>query len=431
MLKGSNKFACQDVWLPAVAVLVLVLTVISFCQESIAARIAAKKVSNKLAAVSGPAVQGVYFFSYPPMLCPIRIGITTRAPSARIACWSPGAVFVDNKPIFNLQPKMVYLLTPGRITEYGTNVSVALPSDRRAQIASRDERGEYKIWTNDHWYRGTLELITMGSRITVINLLDLEDYLRGVVPSEMPSSWMPEALKAQAVAARSYAAAHIHNRNLGNSSKWFGSEGFDLVPDVRDQAYKGLNAEAPSTNLAVDYTRGLVLRDANKVKPGFYRATVGDNQEENLNLRRKSVPNALLENLTGVKQIAGVTVKQWDPYTQNATALTIMGAKKSRDVDGRELCRRLNFDTAGILDVAKDGSSWLFTYRGPGNGVRGLSQHGANTFAKNGWNFEQILRQYYQDRDGNLYLVRLPEYEMRMMRPVKRPRVQKDDDEAE
>ncbi|HEY9714923.1 MAG TPA: hypothetical protein V6C72_15755, partial [Chroococcales cyanobacterium] len=65
---------------------------------------------------------------------------------------------------------------------------------------------------------------------------------------------------------------------------------------------------------------------------------------------------------------------------------------------------RLGLATAGIIDVREVGSAWLFTYRGPGNGVRGLSQHGANMLASRGWNFEQILRQYYQDNDGRLRL---------------------------
>jgi peptidoglycan hydrolase-like amidase len=81
-----------------------------------------------------------------------------------------------------------------------------------------------------------------------------------------------------------------------------------------------------------------------------------------------------------------------------------MGIKKTRNVSGLALARTLGFETAGILDVAKEGPNWKFTYRGPGNGSRGLSQHGADMLARGGWNFEQILRQYYQDPDGRLRL---------------------------
>ncbi len=250
---------------------------------------------------------------------------------------------------------MIYLLTPGKLTEYASGQSISLPLDKRARIASHD----YRIWANDKWYRGTLEIITINGRVTVINLLDLENYLMGVVPSEMPANWSLEALKAQAV-------------------------------------------EKPKSSLAVLQTQGIILKDSGKVKAGFYRAWVGDAME-NLNIRRKLVPGTVLEKLTGVPQIVGMSVKACD-VNQNATSLQVMGIKKSRDVSGVALAKTLGFETAGILDVAKEGNNWQFTYRGPGNGARGLSQHGADMLAQHGWNFEQILRQYYQDTDGRLRL---------------------------
>ncbi|MBA3857035.1 MAG: hypothetical protein C0507_09030 [Cyanobacteria bacterium PR.3.49] len=336
------------------------------------------------------------FGPYPPMVHPVRIGIGTRASAARIAVWAPGWVFVDNRPLMQLKPQVIYQVSPGRITELATGRSVALPLDKRTQIAARDAMGTYAVWANNRWWRGSLELIlTRG--VTTINLLDLEDYLQGVVPSEMPASWQLEALKAQAVAARSYAVAH-----LGKGSKWLGSEGFDLVPDVRDQAYKGLAAEAQSTRIAVYQTQGIILRDAGKIKPGFYRATVGD-YYENLNIRTKAVPKATLEKLTGVPGIVGVTVKRWDSNL-NAHTMQVMGKKGAKEVYGIALAKMLGLSTPGILDVKEDGSNWVFTCRGPGNGARGLSQHGANSLAKNGWRYEQILQHYYQDNDGQLRL---------------------------
>jgi hypothetical protein len=87
-----------------------------------------------------------------------------------------------------------------------------------------------------------------------------------------------------------------------------------------------------------------------------------------------------------------------------------MGAKKSTEVWGLELARRLGLTTAGIIDVREEGPNWIFTFRGPGNGSRGLSQHGADMLAGKGWNFEQILRQYYQDPDGRLRLDYMDKY---------------------
>ena len=333
------------------------------------------------------------FLPYPPMMFPIRIGIACRAPSGKFAIWSQGFVFLNGKPVFELQPGMPYSIANGCITELGTGRVYQIPGDARVHITAKD----YRVWSANRWWRGCLELIKLGNRVTVINLLDLEEYLFGVVPSEMPASWNPEALKAQAVAARSYAWAH-----MGSGSKWK-SEGFDLVPDVRDQAYKGMGAEAQSTFNACMMTRGLILKDSGKVKPGFYRAWVGD-EMENLNIRKSRVDKKLLEKLTGVPKIVGVTIKRWDPGTGNADSIQVMGYKKSREVYGVALAKMLGFSTAGILDVQEEGPNWVFTYRGPGNGARGLSQHGANMLANKGWRFDQILQQYYQDNDGQLRL---------------------------
>lgn len=349
------------------------------------------KTAVKTAGTSHTVMMG--FSPYQMMVHPVRIGLATRTSALRVAVWQPGAVFVDNMPIFALKPGMVYSITPGKITEIATGLSMALPYDKRATLAAPD----YRIWTVNRWWRGSIEIINTGGAITAVNVLDLEDYLLGVVPSEMPSSWHIEALKAQAVAARSYAWAH-----LGTGSKWR-SDGYDLKPDVSDQAYKGLAAEATSTYHAVRGTTSLVLKDSGKVKPGFYRATVGTTNDENFNIRSSRVPQSTLERITGVKNIVGVTVRQWDPVG-NAVRVQIMGAKESKEVYGIALAKMLNFATAAILDVNEDGNCWKFTYRGTGNGARGLSQNGAQALAKRGWLFHQILQQYYQDPDGKLRL---------------------------
>ena len=366
---------------------------------------ASKKTAKVTGKVTKSASLSSGFSPYPPMLNPIRIGINCRAQLARFALWTPGYIFLNGQPVFALQPGVPYSIQNGRVTDPSGN-SFSLPGDARVHVTSSD----YRVWTSNRWYRGCLELINLGSRVTVINLLDMEDYLLGVVPSEMPASWHPEALKSQAVAARSYAWAH-----QGRGSKWQ-SEGYDLVPDVRDQCYKGLAAEAPSTFNAVQMTRGLILKDSGRVKPGFYRATVGDNPFENLNIRVADVPMAKLEKITGVPKIVGVTVKRWDA-NGNAHTIQVMGQKKTREVYGIALAKMLNFQTAGILDAQEVNNVWRFTYRGPGNGARGLSQHGANTLASHGWQFHQILQQYYQDADGQLRLDYMSNYRAPVMPP--------------
>lgn len=337
---------------------------------------------------------------YPFMRYPVRIGIVRRELLARLAVWASGALYVDGRPVFALNAGHVYNLSNGRITEAATGVSYSLPADRRSIISSIDHR----VWAGNRWYRGIIEVINYGRLVTIINLLDLEEYLLGVVPSEMPATWHKEALMAQSVAARSYASAH-HGPGL---SKWMSTEGYDLVPDVRDQVYHGLAVETKASNAAVLATTGVVLRDAGRVKAGFYRAWVGD-EYENLNIRKQTIAGSYLESITGVPHVLGVTVKKFYP-NGNALSVQIIGAKKSRQVDGIVLARMLGLSTPGILDVEPEDSAWIFTCRGPGNGVRGMSQHGANMFAQRGWNWKQILAQYYEDPGGRLQLTVLPEY---------------------
>lgn len=394
-IKGKSKLSWLGICL-ALASVVAIPTCSGKDNQSLVGLVEAAEYSNKASHKSPPLK--VSFVPYPAMIQPIRIGIATRLPVTYIAVWDKGAVFIDNRPVFLLNPGLAYQISNAAITELSSGRKYQLPLNKRAQVCASN----YIIWAANRWYRGALELVTFAHSTTIINVLDLEEYLRGVVPSEMPASWHLEALKAQSVAARSYAWAHINR-----GSKWSRCEGYDLVPDTRDQVYKGLAAEAKSTNLAIAATTGIVLKDANRVKSGFYRAWVGD-AFENLNIRQSSIPSSTLEKLTGVPKILGVTVKRWE--NGNATSIEAMGPKKSREVDGIVLAHMLNFSTAGILDVKQAGPNWIFTYRGPGNGARGLSQHGANMLAENGWNWEQILRQYYQDPDGKLRIEYLDSY---------------------
>lgn len=105
------------------------------------------------------------------------------------------------------------------------------------------------VTLNDRSYRGVIEFGRYnGNKITAVNVVALDDYLYGVVPSEMPSSWEKEALKAQAVAARSYAVT-----SMGVYAK----NGYDVCDNTSSQVYMGYGQEKPSTNLAVDETSGI------------------------------------------------------------------------------------------------------------------------------------------------------------------------------
>jgi stage II sporulation protein D len=116
-------------------------------------------------------------------------------------------------------------------------------------------------------YRGTITLRLSGSRVSALNTLGLDAYVRGVVPREMPSSWHLEALKSQAVAARSYSLA-----SPGKCS-WFGSRA--LCPTTWDQVYGGMSAETASTNQAVSETKRQVLLSGGSVASTFFFSSSG------------------------------------------------------------------------------------------------------------------------------------------------------------
>lgn len=131
------------------------------------------------------------------------------------------------------------------------------------------------------WYRGFFIIYNKNGTLAVINKVDIENYIRGVVPSEMPSRWNYEAHKAQAIAARSYALA-----NLGKRA----NSGYDLKDTPEDQAYGGASAEAAQTNRAVDETKGIVLIYDLKIIPAYYSASAGGQTSSCSDVWTKNLP---------------------------------------------------------------------------------------------------------------------------------------------
>ena len=131
---------------------------------------------------------------------------------------------------------------------------------------------------DDRPYRGRLEVFanTRGA-LTVVNVLGLEDYVKGVVPNELSAGGFPllEAHKAQAIAARTYAL-----RNRGQ----FMSEGYDLLPTTRSQVYRGLTSENPLSTRAVEETRGLIATYNGEPINALYTSTCGGRTEDSGNI---------------------------------------------------------------------------------------------------------------------------------------------------
>ena len=132
--------------------------------------------------------------------------------------------------------------------------------------------GDGPISLEGRRYRGSFLLDDAEGGIRAVNEVDLEDYLRGVVPGEVPAGWgddAPAALQAQAIAARSYALATL-----------VADEPFDLYADTRSQVYAGASAEDPRTDLAVQATEGRVLTSGGRVIVAYYSSSSGGHTED-------------------------------------------------------------------------------------------------------------------------------------------------------
>jgi stage II sporulation protein D len=150
-------------------------------------------------------------------------------------------------------------------------------------FASDDEK-EAPVRYNDRPYRGRIEVFTnLRGTLTVVNELGLEDYVRGVVANELSPGGYPaiEALKAQAIAARTYAL-----KNRGQ----FMAQGFDLLPTTRSQVYRGLTSENPLSTRAVDETRGLIATYAGEPINALYTSTCGGRTEDSESIFNQAIP---------------------------------------------------------------------------------------------------------------------------------------------
>ena len=135
---------------------------------------------------------------------------------------------------------------------------VRATGSRAAQLQGRAENG-----MTAGRYRGGLSFLRDADAIVVVNDVDLERYLQGVVPGEMPASWPLEALKAQATVARSYAL-----RSKGTGA-------WDVFADTRSQVYRGVAGEDARATAAVDATRGLAVYAGTQVAQTFFFSTSG------------------------------------------------------------------------------------------------------------------------------------------------------------
>ena len=277
---------------------------------------------------------------------------------------------------------------------------------RGGELIVEPENDGY-VWIGDRWYRGRTRLVRQADSITAINHVDLEQYLYSVVGAEAVSTWPIEALKAQAVAARSYA---LYKRNTGTNGL------YDVDTTVGTQVYKGLDTEYTTTHEAVNGTLGQIMTHNNEVILAAFHSSSGGHTENVEDvwssplpyLRavidydhqspvfewQQVIPVTEIQNLVaGVGKIVGLKPVQMTPRGRVVT-MEVMGDRGSATVSGKELRQALKLRST-LFRVSTDGNNLRIQGRGFGHGI-GLSQWGAYYLAKQGVGYQQILKHYYQ-----------------------------------
>lgn len=276
-------------------------------------------------------------------------------------------------------------------------------------------------------YRGGFEFNTNGQGLLAVNQLDVEEYLYGVVPAEMPKEFPLEALKAQAVAARSYLLAQMEYKRLAE---------YHVLATKESQVYKGYTAEHPLATQAVDATRGEVMLYYGRPINAFFHACSGGYTENSEDvwgykvdyIRAKADPydksngnrhhynwrvvinqqdliGRLQKEGYRFKQVTGLEILERTSTGRRVKKLLVRGA----DLQGKPaevvICNAdevrwalglksamFNLETkcneqGHLQEVIITGSGW-------GHGL-GMSQWGARGMAEQGYNYRQILQYYY------------------------------------
>jgi stage II sporulation protein D len=252
------------------------------------------------------------------------------------------------------------------------------------------------ICINENPYRGSIRILVRNNKILVVNIIPLEDYLYGVVPSEMPYYWPIEALKAQAVLARTYTLKAL-SRN--------GKKDYDLKSSVDSQVYRGKKGEHQSTNEAVDLTRGEVILYNNSLAEVFYHSTCGGHTEDVTNIwdidnlpYLKGVECNYCENSQWKNWQRVIKREDWNKVIGNSEISikynTTGRLGEINGISGIKLRSIFNLPSTFIVGIDIKEDRVIINGRGYGHGV-GLCQWGARGMAENGFNYKEVIVYYF------------------------------------
>jgi len=280
------------------------------------------------------------------------------------------------------------------------------------KIVLQTDTGLIKFGKNK--FRGSFMVKNTGSKMEVINLVELEKYLYGVLPSEISPKWNIEVLKAQAVAARSFAIYQKLNSK---------DPDFDLDCSVMFQVYKGFDVEKETTNKAIENTYGEVLAYDNKVIQAFFHSNSGgrtasaeetwggnldylksvddpycSNQPHykwNLILDKARIYDILRKNNVNTGEIYDIVPSEKTESGRIKT-IKITGSNGSFAIKGKDFRAYFGVDTIKSTNFKIDQRNDKFYFEGFGwgHGV-GLSQEGAAGMADKGFSYIDILKHFY------------------------------------
>ncbi|MEH1911083.1 MAG: SpoIID/LytB domain-containing protein [Nostoc sp.] len=270
--------------------------------------------------------------------------------------------------------------------------------------------GKGFVYIGDRWYRGRTLVVPTDKGLTAVNWVDDQEYLYSVLGGEMDASWPQEALKAQAIAARTYA--------LYEREKQRNNPVYDLgnTPD-RWQIYKGVISESPATYAAVDSTLGQVLTYKNRIILSVFHACSGGHtenvqdvwgsnepylravQDYDQNIRECSwvktfSPTEISAKFPEVGNVKDMIPETYSPF-RSVKVLKIVGNKGTKVLQGEEVRTALKLKSTRFTVAKGADGSFVLQGLGFGHGL-GMSQWGAYNLARQGVNHLQILGHYYQ-----------------------------------
>jgi len=286
-----------------------------------------------------------------------------------------------------------------------------LKSNQKFQIRSFDGRG---IWVGQKRFSGKLNLFVLDSEILVVNVLGIEKYLSSVVGSEMPAKWPIEALKAQAIASRTYAL-----KQKGNNL-------FDIDSTQKNQVYNGLESRNYKTDRAGKSTRSLVLTYKNKLINALFHSSSGGMTENSQDVWKNKYPYLssvkdfdknnpkfrwqkkfssyelanLFPKIGGLRNIEILDITS----TGRVKNVKLIGANGSDKMSGVVLRKKLGLKSNLVrfkffeeeLNNKFPIKKGLIAFgQGSGHGV-GMSQWGAKYLASRGQKAERILKHFYR-----------------------------------